>query len=67
MGGEQIPDFLFLGLIILPPGLFATGYPMVAFLLFFALLIGGCLSGSGPWEPDEARAEAEPDPDSDVR
>jgi len=67
MGGEQIPDFLFLGVIILPPGLFATGYPMVAFLLFFALLIGGCLSGSGPWEPEDAPAEAAPDPESEVR
>jgi hypothetical protein len=24
--------------------------------------IGGCLSGSGPWEPDDTRAEAGPDP-----
>jgi len=63
MGGEQLPDFLFVGLIILPPGLFAIGLSMVAFFLFFALLIGGCLSGFGPWELDNARAEAEPDPE----
>ena len=67
MGGEQIPDFLFLGLIILPPGLFATGYPMVAFLVFFALLIGGCLSGSGPWEPEDTRGEGAADPESEGR
>ena len=67
MGGEQIPDFLFLGLIILPPGLFVTGYPLVALLIFFPLLIGGCLSGSGPWDPEDAHAEAGPDRDSEVR
>lgn len=63
MGGENIPDFLFLGLIILPAGVFAAGLPMVAFFLFFALLIGGCLSGSGPWEPQDPQSEAEPDPE----
>lgn len=67
MGGEQVPDFLFLGLIILPPGIFAVGLPMVAFFLFFALLIGGCLSGSGPWEPEDGPAETAPDPESEVR
>lgn len=67
MGGEQLPDFLFVGLIILPPGALAAGLPMLAFLLFFALLIGGCLSGSGPWEPEDTQAEDGPDPDPDAR
>lgn len=67
MGGEQLPDFLFVGLIILPAGALAAGLPMVAFVLFFALLIGGCLSGSGPWEPDEGSAQGTTNPDPDAR
>jgi len=66
MGSEEMADFLFVGLIVLPAGLFAAGYLMVAFCVFFLLLIGGCLSGTGPWEPDNARAEAGRDPDSEV-
>ena len=67
MGGEQLADFLIVGVIILPAGVFAAGLPMVAFFLFFVLLIGGCLSGSGPWEPDDKQAEDAPDPSPDAR
>ncbi len=63
MGSEHVSDFLFVGLSVLPTGLFAVGYPAAALLVFFPLLIGACLSGTGPCEPDPYRDDAESDPD----
>jgi hypothetical protein len=61
MGSERVADFLFVGLTVLPSGLFAVGYPDLALFLFFPLLIGACLSGSGPWEPEKSRPKAATD------
>ena len=60
MDGERIADFLFLGLTILPPGLFATDHPVAALLLFFPLLFAACLAGSGPFDPEEPGEDAPP-------
>lgn len=66
MGGEHVSDFLFVGLSVLPTGLFAAGYPAVALVIFFPLLIGACLSGTGPWQPEEPGADRSSDADVDV-
>lgn len=64
MGSEQVQDFLFVGLSVLPTGLFATGYPAVALLVLFPLLISACLSGSGPCQPQQDPDHAGSDLDS---
>ena len=61
MDGDRIADFLFLGVAILPPALFAAGHPAAALLLYCPLLFGACLAGSGPLEPKAAEC---PDADS---
>ena len=63
MCSEHVSDFLFVGLSVLPTGLFAAGYPAAALLMFFPLLIGACLSGTGPWRPQEHSDDAESGPD----
>ena len=67
MGSEHVQDFLFVGLSVLPTGLFATGYPAVALLVLFPLLIGACLSGSGPCEPQKHPDKMGSDLDSMIR
>jgi len=67
MGSEHVSDFLFVGLSVLPTGLFAVGYPAVALLVFFPLLIGACLSGTGPCEPNESSVDADSGPDRSGR
>ena len=66
MGSEHVSDFLFVGLSVLPTGLFAAGYPLVALVIFFPLLIGACLSGTGPCEPEEKGADELSDTDIEV-
>ena len=66
MGSDHVSDFLFVGLSVLPTGLFAAGYPAVALVIFFPLLIGACLSGTGPWEPEEPGADQSSDTDGEV-
>jgi len=67
MDSERVADFLFVGLTVLPSGLFAAGYPALALFLFFPLLVGACLSGSGPWEPGESMPKAAPDAEPEAR
>ena len=57
MDGDRVADFLFLGVAILPPALFAAGYPAAALMLYCPLLFGACLAGSGPTEPSPGESD----------